>query len=317
MGTRAPRVHTMSALQPRHEILRTRIEQFTRTLHGVSDGDTRAIHRMRIATRRLRELLPVLPGGGEEASKINRRLRRITRQFGPLRELDVTAQLIDELRKSHRTHRAGLDRLARQVADDRAAMRERVVTKRASEERSRIARRLAALGDAVERRERSEVGESREHARAWRWAVQARVVRRADRLRLAIDAAGAVYLPERLHIVRIAVKKLRYTLELLEELGGASAADLRALKEKQDVLGRMHDLQGLMARARTLEASGTDGPIDGESLDALVDMLEDQCRRLHARYVGDRQTLAALAARLGARRREPVARAAHGRSAVG
>lgn len=120
-------------------------------------------------------------------------------------------------------------------------------------------------------------------------------------------AAGAIYLPERLHGVRIALKKLRYALELLVELGGGNAADVAMLKEKQDVLGRMHDLQILMARARRLQASrdaGTTGP----QLAAVVDYLEDECRRLHARYLGERIDIDALAVRLGARGRDGIAR---------
>jgi CHAD domain-containing protein len=308
----------MSAPQGRYELLRKRIGQFTRTLQDVSTGDVRAVHRMRIATRRLRELLPVLPSGGDEAAKLSRRLRRVTRGLGPLRELDVTAQLVDELRGPFRRHRPALDRVADVVEGDRTAARRKVTSKHAVVERARVARRLAELSDAVERGEASRAHDDAEHARAWRWAVQARVVRRAERLRRAIDEAGGVYLPERLHAVRIAVKKLRYALELLVDLGGASSADLRTLKERQDVLGRMHDLQGLMARVRSLEASRGASIEDRTGLAALVDALEDECRLLHARYVSDRPALAALAVRLGVRRREAVSRAVRtGRRAVG
>ena len=41
-----------------------------------------------------------------------------------------------------------------------------------------------------------------------------RAARRAQRLGAAIENAAGLYLPDRLHQVRIAVKKLRYTLEL-------------------------------------------------------------------------------------------------------
>ena len=43
--------------------------------------------------------------------------------------------------------------------------------------------------------------------------AQERAARRAVRLRAAIDNAAGLYLPDRLHEVRIAVKKLRYALE--------------------------------------------------------------------------------------------------------
>ena len=58
---------------------------------------------------------------------------------------------------------------------------------------------------------------ARGHKRAAVWAVEARVARRAASVRSAIAAAGAVYAPEQLHVVRIALKKLRYSVELASE----------------------------------------------------------------------------------------------------
>ena len=37
-------------------------------------------------------------------------------------------------------------------------------------------------------------------------------------LKVAIETAGPVYLPDRVHAVRIALKKLRYAIELAEQL---------------------------------------------------------------------------------------------------
>ena len=46
---------------PRHELLKASVSiAFTRVLTGVEQGDVRALHRARVASRRLRELLPVL-----------------------------------------------------------------------------------------------------------------------------------------------------------------------------------------------------------------------------------------------------------------
>jgi CHAD domain-containing protein len=269
-------------------------------LHGVAEGDVRSVHRARVATRRLRELLPVVPSGGEAASKLRRHLRDVTRRLGTLRELDVTALLVHELRASHPDHRAALEMVAASLDEDRRAARQSVTTKRATLERERVARRLQELVDDS----RPAADPAGAAARRWTWAVNARVVARAERLKRAMADAGAVYLPERLHEVRIALKKLRYALELLVELGGAAQGDLEVLRDKQDVLGRMHDLQILMARARRLEASRETGPAVSPALAALVDALEDDCRGLHARYIGDRAALEALASRLGVRARE-------------
>ena len=55
-----------------------------------------------MASRRLRELLPVLQLDSDVSQSFSRRLRKVTRRLGPPRELDVLLQLIDELRKSGR-----------------------------------------------------------------------------------------------------------------------------------------------------------------------------------------------------------------------
>ncbi len=79
--------------------------------------------------------------------------------------------------------------------------------RRIVEKLDRAARKLDGPEDAQTRR-------------AWRWALDARVSRRALALRQAIDKAGSVYLAERLHASRIALKKLRYGLELDVESRG-------------------------------------------------------------------------------------------------
>ena len=63
----------------------------------------------------------------------------------------------------------------------------------------------------------------------------------------------------------------------------------------QQVLGRMHDWQMLMDRARQVQGALT--PTDAatwDELDTLVHGIEDDCRRLHARYVRERPALDAF-----------------------
>lgn len=273
-------------------------------LKGARQGDTRALHRARIASRRLREVLPILRLDRDVTRKLNRRLRKVTRRLGAVRELDVMLLLIDELHVSRREHRAALSRIGVAAARSRDAARRRLFGRRGS---AQLARVVKKLGHASEKRRAADEERSKDGGaeRARRWAVDARVARRASRLHDAIADAGAVYLPDRLHEVRLAIKKLRYALELSLELAGQrSSADVRVLKRGQDVLGRMHDLQGLADRARQVQASLTPPNLMvWRDLDALVDALEDECRRLHARYMRLRDPLAAIAERLSARRK--------------
>jgi CHAD domain-containing protein len=126
--------------------------------------------------------------------------------------------------------------------------------------------------------------------------ADARAARRADDVRAAIDNAAGIYLADRLHAVRIAVKKLRYAMEIARELRASRAlARLRTLKRVQDLLGHIHDLEVLIARTRALQGTATvrDLKLSGE-LDRLVRFLEMECRRLHVRYMNERKALLAI-----------------------
>jgi len=283
----------------RHALLNKRLERFTRLLHGVDKGDVRAVHRARVASRRLRELLPVLQLDGDVAAKLGRRLRRVTGHLGSIRELDVLMLVVDELRASDRHSDRALTLVADGVSRERSRVRSRVLTKLPLGEMRRVARKLERVAAELERADAAAA--PRGAARGSRWAVDARVALRAKSLRGAIEDAGAVYLPERLHTVRIALKKLRYALELSVEMSGAaSSPELKTLKRVQGLLGRMHDLQVFVARVREAQASLAPPDLSlWRELDDLVATVENSCRRLHARYVRDRAEIEAICERVG------------------
>jgi len=286
----------------RYDLLKTRIDRFTRMLPGVEEGDVRAIHGARVASRRLRELLPMLQLDHDTTRKLERRLRKVTRRLGPVRELDVLLPLIDELHESRRGGERALKRVADAVRLARGAAQDQVAGKAAAAELRRVSRKLDSAAKILER------ADTRPSTRGWQWALEARVARRASALRAAIDEAGAVYLTERLHAVRIALKKLRYGFELWLEADGLKPnADLRRLKRSQELLGRLHDRHVLITFVRREQAAlapsdiaPSDIRVWGE-LDALVTSLENNCRALHARYVRDRAVLIALCDRLTTR----------------
>jgi CHAD domain-containing protein len=281
----------------RAQLLRRRLDRLTRPLPALGDGDVPALHRARVASRRLRELVPMLQIDGDVARKLNRRLRRITARLGTVRELDVLLMLIDELHVSRREHREALSRVAVAVARKRDEARKRMFDRLPIAGMWRVAKRIGRLADELEEIEESGGATV---ARRWHWAVDARVARRAERLTSAIAEAGAVYLPERLHAVRIALKKLRYAAELAADIAGERLTpDIRTMRRAQDTLGRMHDLQVLIERVRQVQASLTPPSVAlWRALDALVTALDNDCRQLHARYMRVRGDLEAVAARL-------------------
>jgi CHAD domain-containing protein len=285
MGVYRRALFYIMATSQRYDLLNTRLERFTRMLHGLPEGDVRALHRTRVASRRLREILPVLELDPDVARRLGRRLRKVTERLGVVRELDVLTLLIEELHESSKYDAATLARLATAIAEERARARDRLFAKLPTGELRRIASKLTKVaGDLRDRKKPS---------RGWRWAVEARLTHRATVLKHALIEAGALYLPERLHAVRISLKKLRYALEVAVDATGVPAAtDLRTLKRGQDVLGRMHDLQILIDRVRQLQASIDPPDVTmWRNIDVLTTAIENDCRRLHARFMRHQASL--------------------------
>ena len=281
----------MSGFTSRNDLLSSRLARFTRVLHGVDKAEVGAIHHTRVASRRLREVLPILQLNGDLCAKLRRRLRKVTRWLGPPRELDVMLQLTDELSRTRRYSAQALKLLKDELAQSRRQLSTELTSRDIGARLKRAARKLSRVSEELQA-----IPDTPVQLRAMRWAIDARIVRRAEALTIAIAEAGQVYLAERLHVVRIAMKKLRYAIELSVEAAGENdSADLRALKRGQELLGRMHDLQVLIDRVRRIQ--GTLAPPDlvlWRELDAVVTALENSCRRRHGRYMRDRSTIIAL-----------------------
>jgi CHAD domain-containing protein len=271
MNNRKPRVTT--------ELLRRRTRALKRHLPAALAGDGRGVHQARIATRRLREAVPVLTTGlkGSKASNARRKIRRLTRALGTVRELDVTLHILDELARTGTLPRTGIEDVRAHVIAERDRRREVMLERLEHVNADKLDRRLASVADAVEGSEDD----------AWREVLGTRLLKRGRLLNTAIDDAGQMYGPERLHAVRIAAKKLRYALELAADSGAASAGPhVRTIKRVQDMLGRLHDLQILQTHVAAVQAApSADRPGMNAALDALAHHLEEECRHLHGRYL--------------------------------
>jgi CHAD domain-containing protein len=282
MNSRAPR---------RTSLLLQRLSRaLDRHLPAAVAGDEKGVHHARVASRRLREAVPVLGTGlpGRSASKARRKIRRLTRALGTVRELDVTLSILDELAQSETPFRTAVEDVRTHVVAERDARRTEMLHRLERVDTEKLGRRLASMGTAL-----NQAG-----AEPWRKALSARLLTRSRRLATAMDAAGHLYDPERLHAVRIAAKKLRYGLELAADSGSRPAAPLvRRIKKTQDMLGRLHDLQVLLTHVAAVQAGPHAGrPRRREALDSLAQHVEEQCRHLHGRYVASAPALRQLPA---------------------
>lgn len=288
----------MHAPPRRYDLLEGRLHRVTRMLPRVEKGRPDAIHAARVMSRRLRELLPLLGLEASTAHKIGRRLRKVTRRLGKLRDVDVLLGLVDEFEASDRLARPALARVRHELRGTRDRRRAVVRRRKAIADLRHLLRKLDEVARSLK-----DAPSSPAREREVRWAAKARVARRAATVKRAVEEAGSVYLPERIHAVRISLKKLRYGAEVAAETTGTVRADdLRELKRTQDLLGRLHDTQMFIDHVRKLQGSLTPPDLRAwQELDVLVASLEKRSRRMHARYVRAVPRLLMLCDRLGTR----------------
>ena len=268
-------------------LLARRAAELKRQLPSAVAGEDAGVHQARVASRRLREGLPVLAVGLKRGKKAERKVRRLTRALGTVREMDVTMEVLDELARRPKIPRDALEDVRGHVLAERDRRRAAMLERLRELNTAKLLRRLDEVA----------VDSTISDATVWQEALATRVGRRAKRFASAIHDAGQIYAPDRLHAVRIATKKLRYALELASDIGIRQARGLVVtLKRLQETLGRLNDLNVL--QHHVAEVQTTAAPRRGATprgLDAIGRNLEEECRHLHARYIKNVQALLRLA----------------------
>jgi CHAD domain-containing protein len=258
-------------------LLLRRARELERQLPAALAGDDVGVHQARVASRRLREAVPVLAADTKIRKKAERKIRRLTRALGTVREMDVTVQILDEFARGPGVPRDALEDVRAHVIAERDRRREAMRDRLRRVNTGKLSRRLEEVSIMIPG---ATLGE-------WRGTLVARVGHRARRLRGAIQNAGQVYAAEQLHLVRIAVKKLRYALELVADSRLAAVRPMvNTLKRAQETLGRLHDLQVIEHHVAAVQAlPPTRRGADAKGLNVIARMLADECRHIHARYV--------------------------------
>jgi CHAD domain-containing protein len=268
-------------------ILSSQLDILLGHVPGIRDGDEEAIHDARVATRRLREALELAKPGfrKDDAAHIFDAVRTATRALGAARDADVLHHVLLRLDTRFPLAMAATAQLRAALLHERQEKRRRLV--------KRLERlSLAGLRERITPRSASERLRDR-IAPAWRQAMREHVGRRSKAVRDAIDHAGGIYFPNRSHGVRIAVKKLRYALELEDALGPwHPVRAIRRLKRAQDALGDAHDRQTAIARLESLDPQQPG--IRGADVEATIRFLEAEILDLYRKYADQRKELLAI-----------------------
>lgn len=225
-----------------------------RTVRGF---DRDEVHDLRVASRRLREGLalfsPVLPR--RKFAKLSRKVKRVTRSLGDLRNADEAFLFFSSLDSRESSGcREQTDQLVLHLAGLQKQARESLERQLAELDALGIGKDFRALLRPAPFKKRSVDPFTRTGLFAGE-AFAERVLLVEELFPAGLREEDAVAQ----HRLRIAFKKLRYRLEILAPLLEDEGEELRrVLKRYQDLLGRLHDLDVFseMVLERTPEGTG-------------------------------------------------------------
>ena len=237
------------------EALLKRLQALTQEMDGVRQAqDIEYIHRMRVASRRLRSAITLfeecLPR--KKLPDWQKQVRRITRALGAARDTDVQIGLLDRVLRhlqepsadgvdeDVRRYSPGIERLRLRLRQRRAKLQTDVIAALDAWEASQVSEELGqTLRQQLVQARLSQVEGS--SPRVYQQAYLVTSLRLEEML--AYDAS--VFHPEQveeLHAMRIAAKRLRYTMEVFAPLyDDGLKQPLQTVREVQDVLGDIHD----------------------------------------------------------------------------
>jgi len=270
------------------------IETIRANQAGVFDGERNSIHDARIATRRLRELLPLTYQWQrrQHADELGTMVKRMGRSLGRVRDADVRIDLLRYL-EARTPHAAPSLVLARQREERQRLTVMRKLVKRF--ERLGVDREFARLCRGPWRATSAWTARSG----AWREPLRRRIEERSRAAADAVTHATGVYFPNRAHAARIALKKLRYAAEIAVDTAMVGDPELlRTLKKNQDVLGDLHDRQALIDELR--QAPASEPRIDADHIQLVEQFVMAEIDALHARYLRRRAEIHQVCNAIGA-----------------
>ena len=197
------------------------------------------VHDLRVAARRLTEVVglfaPLMEDAMAEAAEGS--LRGLRKAAGELRDLDVLEEHLERWRLPGAVRQVAAG-IAAALPQRRKSLEAGLITARGTASVSGAMVFLARLFEEAGTAGRREASLEKLAA-----ALAKRVKRRRKQLKAALGKAATKQTAVALHAARIAVKKLRYVLELGHEAALTRAGgELALLKRIQKLLGEHHDV---------------------------------------------------------------------------
>jgi CHAD domain-containing protein len=276
------------------QVIEERLEKMLSYVEGVRMAeDIEAVHDMRVASRRLRAALSIFSSAfpATEFAHFEREVKMVTRALGNARDLDVmieTLQQLDTLLPEHQ--RAGMEAFIAEKASERKALQKDVQNALDHLEKSDLRGKFAQM--LVKTRETHEFSRPQEEGKeptqtnqngsaagpekGRKGAAMALTLMPGIHPDNSITENAAIIIPWRiqellewekfvsdptrvyeLHQMRIAAKRLRYTLEIFAPFYGREfSLAIEKIKGFQEQLGSIHDADVLVPQlGRNLKES--------------------------------------------------------------
>jgi len=258
----------------------TLFDQMMRHLDGTRKGiDIEALHDMRVASRRLRSALRVFRGCLPKPvlKEVEREVKGVTQALGQVRDQDV---FIDYLRSQEANTTDGdLEWLIDNESQIREEARLRMIDSLDQLEKGNLPEKVQSMLNGA-----SMIQSEGKSCKRYSFAAQAptQIGARLNELREASKAIGDAADAEGLHTIRIAAKRLRYTMEAFAPCFGKALKDrIAAVKLLQEQLGAVHDCDVWLAKLQRYLA---DADISKERRARVEQLINERRQHRAAKY---------------------------------
>jgi CHAD domain-containing protein len=221
-----------------------RLQNVAKEIHGVREADDiEAIHDMRVATRRVRSALALFKECfGKYSKKWNKKMRRVTKALGAARDIDVQMDFLqgflDGLTEPQ--YDAGIKRLMLRLRQRREELQEDVIKAMDKLEASGVLEKMGAK--LRQARIEAKIHHVDENSPCVYEQAYVEISMRMENVLAYEEYVDQPERKEEHHAMRIAAKRLRYTMEIFNPLYNGGLDDkIKAMRNIQTVLGDMHD----------------------------------------------------------------------------
>jgi len=213
-------------------LLKRKVTALFRHFPSALTGDEEAIHQLRVSGRRLRVALPLLVAKpeGRRAERARNLLRQLTRAAGSSRDLDVLLESYDEHLKELPSRSEEQKLLRHRLASARRRSRARMVDNLLDLEIAQLRGDLAAM-----------IARGCPPPSVVCERFSAMSAREFQFLHEGFTKIGAQLDADELHALRRRARRVRYSVEVFDQVRNFESTAAKPWKTLQDLIGVIHD----------------------------------------------------------------------------